>query len=187
MIDRPIAGHLVRLIDGIVAVLAAIALVASTSMILLNVFNRYVVLGWLRTGGESSETLQLLFQAVDGLLSPLSATADEVPGLLLVWISFLGAYLAYRRGGHIAFDMVADNLPGALRRVNVLLRDATVAVFLGLLLMQSIRMIRVDGETEIETAEIAQGWFMAIIPLAAVLMILALVLDFAERWRGTRR
>jgi len=177
----------VRLIDRIVEVLAAITLVAAASMILINVFNRYVVLGWLREGSEHSEWAACLFEATDALLSPVSATADEVPGLLLVWIAFLGAYLAYRAGGHISFDMVVDSLPRIPRRIVVVLTDATIMAFLVLLFLQSIRMIRVDGETEIETAEIAQGWFMTIIPLSAALMILALVLDIVERWRGAKR
>jgi len=175
----------VRLVDRIVEILAATALVAA-SMILLNVFNRYVVLGWLRSGGERSELVAWLFETSDALLSPISATADEVPGLLLVWIAFLGAYLAYRRGGHIAFDVVVDSLPRLPRRLVVVLTDVTIVVFLVLLFLQSIRMIRVDGETEIETAEIAQGWFMTIIPLSAALMILALAIDMVERWRGAK-
>ena len=44
-------------------------------------------------------------------------------------------------------------------------------------------MIRVDGSTEIETAEIAQGWFMAIMPLAALLLGLALVARLVARGR----
>ena len=179
--------RLVRLIDGIVEVVAATALVAAASMILINVFNRYVVLGWMRASAETSDLGAWLFEATDALLSPISATADEVPGLLLVWIAFLGAYLAYRRGGHIAFDLVVERLPRLARRLVVVLTDITIVAFLVLLFLQSLRMIRVDGETEIETAEIAQGWFMTIIPLSAALLILALVLDAVDRWRDARR
>ena len=39
-------------------------------------------------------------------------------------------------------------------------------------------MIRVSGATEIETAEIAQGWFMLILPLAALLLALAAMTRF---------
>ena len=178
--------RLVRLIDRIVEVIAATALVVANSMILLNVFNRYVVLGWMREGSETSKLGATIFETVDSVLSPISATVDEVPGLLLVWIAFLGAYLAYRKGGHISFDMVVMGLPGLPRRLVVVLTDAIVMAFLAVLLHQSIRMIRVDGMTEIETAEIAQGWFMAIIPLSAGLMILALMIDIVERWRGEK-
>ncbi len=77
-------NYVVRLIDKIVEVLATIALVVAASMILLNVFNRYVVLGWLRTGSESSALWAWMYEITDGLLSPISATTDEIPGLLLI-------------------------------------------------------------------------------------------------------
>jgi len=170
-------------IDRLISVAAATALVSAALMVLLNVFNRYVVLGWLRSGSEHSEIIASIFEFADNLLSPLSATADEVPGLLLVWIAFLGAYLAYRRGGHISFDMVLESLPDKLQRIMIVIIDATIMVFLCILFFQSVRMILVDGETEIETAEIAQGWFMGIIPLAAALLFFALVIDSFQRWR----
>ncbi len=179
-------NYVVRLIDKIVEVLATSALVVAASMILLNVFNRYVVLGWLRAASESSALWGWIYSKTDGLLSPISATTDEIPGLLLIWIAFLGAYLAYRKGGHISFDMMVEKLPRVYQRLVVTLTDGTIMAFLVLLLLQSIRMIRVDGQTEIETAEIAQGWFMAIIPLSAGLLIMALVIDIIERLHNPR-
>lgn len=175
--------RVIRFLDRFIAVLAAVALVAAFAMILLNVFNRYVVLGWLRAGSEQSETVAWLFNVIDGPISPFSVTADEVPGLLLVWIAFLGAYLAYRKGGHIAFDMVLKKLPNSPRNIIRFLSDGMILIFLIMLFHQSVRMISVDGATEIETADISQGWFMGIIPLAAVLLILALLIDNIERWR----
>jgi len=104
----------------------------------------------------------------------LSITADEVPGLLLVWIAFLGAYLVMRREGHISFDMLVEALPVKLKKTVMFFNAVLMAGFLLLLLFQSIRMIKVSGRTEIETAEIAQGWFMLVLPLVAVLLLLAL-------------
>jgi len=177
----------IRLIDRIIEILAASALVVAASMILINVFNRYVVLGWLRTSSETSDVSAWFYGVADSLLSPISATADEVPGLLLIWIAFLGAYLAYRKGGHISFDMFVDMLPPLLKRLVITATESTIMAFLLMLLYQSIRMMMVDGETEIETAEIAQGWFMLIIPLSAGLMAFALVIDIVERWIDRRQ
>lgn len=174
--------HLIRLVDRLVAVLATSALVVATSMILINVLNRYVVLGWLRSSSEDSNLGAWAYELSDQILSPISATADEVPGLLLIWIAFLGAYLAYRQGGHISFDMIVDALPSPIRRLLITATESTIMAFLIVLLVQSVRMIMVDGETEIETAEIAQGWFMLIIPLSAGLMVFALLIDIYERW-----
>ncbi len=118
------------------------------------------------------------------MFGSVSVMADEVPGFLLVWIAFLGAYLAMRGQGHIAFDMLSEKAGPVIKKVLLLLNTTLICGFLTMLLWQSIRMIRVSGRTEIETAEIAQGWFMAIIPLSAVLLIVAVLVRFLAQ--GTK-
>ena len=172
---------IIRLVDTIVEVLAVCALVCAASMIIINVLNRYVIQGWIRNSSD------WLYEKTDGLLSPISATADEVPGLLLVWIAFLGAYLAYRKEGHISFDMLVDSLPEKIKRFVITATESTIMAFLLILLYQSIRMMMVDGETEIETAEIAQGWFMLIIPLSAALLCFAILIDIFSRWNNKKK
>lgn len=41
---------------------------------------------------------------------------DEVPQILLVWITFLGAALAFRKREQFEFDLLVRSLPGAVRR-----------------------------------------------------------------------
>ena len=173
-----------RLIDAVVAALAALVLTASTAMICLNVFYRYAVLGWLRDLSEREAWADALYQPLDAFLGAISVTADEVPGLLLVWIAFLGAYLAMRKGGHISFSLVMDSLSARIRRLGRTLVDLALVAFLTLVIVQSLRMIRVDGATEIETASLAQGWFMLILPLAGGLLIVSLAVRIRDRWRG---
>ena len=175
---------MLKLADRVVQALAVLCLVVSTTMVCANVFYRYVVLDWLRSLTEELPSLLPLFDVLNDFFGAISVTADEVPGLLLVWIAFLGAYMALRQGGHIAFDLLVERLPS---KPQALLRHATdiaILIFLGLLFMQSLRMIRVDGATEIETAEIAQGWFMLIMPLAAVLLGLAISVHLFRRLRA---
>ena len=174
---------MLRRLDRLVEAMAVLCLVVSTGMICANVFYRYVVLGWLREGSRTVAWLVPVFDVLNGFFGTISVSADEVPGYLLVWIAFLGAYLALRRDGHIAFDLFLNALRPRARWVMRSVIDGAVLGFLLVLLWESIRMIRVDGATEIETAEIAQGWFMAIMPLAAVLLGLALVLRLFARDR----
>jgi TRAP-type C4-dicarboxylate transport system permease small subunit len=173
---------ILRFLDRAVGALAALLVAASAGAICLNVFYRYVVLGWLRNGAESLPWLGPAYRFFDALLAPVSVTADEVPGFMLVWIAFLGAYLAIRQGGHISFDLLVDKLPRVPRRLVRSAVDLAIVVFLGLVFWLSVRMILIDGAREIETAEISQGWFMAILPLASGAMILALAKGILLRW-----
>lgn len=166
---------MLRVLDRVAEAAAVAALVASTAMISANVFYRYVVLDWLRTAAASADWMVPVYDALNDVFGAISVTADEVPGYLLVWIAFLGAYLASRENGHIAFEALVRALPERAGRALALATDVAILVFLAVLLVQSVRMIRIDGATEIETAAIAQGWFMLVLPVSAILIGVALI------------
>ncbi|WP_420393190.1 TRAP transporter small permease [Acuticoccus sp.] len=111
---------------------------------------------------------------------------EEIASYLLVWISFFGAYLALRREGHISFDMLLDALPRAVTLGIRVAIDLVLIGFFGIILVLSVRMISVVGWTEIETAAIPQGVFMAVLPIASALLVVALVADLVGRLGGGR-
>ena len=172
---------MLRVIDRVAEALAVSAFAISSAFIFLNVLNRYLVLGLLRGWAKDFESFRPVYFAIRDALGSIVVTADEVPGYLLVWVAFLGAYIAMRREGHIAFDLLAESLPNAAQRIIAALNAILIVGFLALLLFQSIRMIQVSGRTEIETAEIAQGWFMLILPIAAVLLAIATIHRFFSK------
>lgn len=171
---------MLRLIDRIAEAIAVLCFAVSSAFVFINVLNRYIVLGLLRDWAKDHEGFRPTYFAIRDAIGSIVVTADEVPGLLLVWVAFLGAYIAMRKEGHISFDLALESLPRAGRAIARGLNTALIAGFLVLVLWQSIRMIRISGATEIETAEIAQGWFMLILPLASVLLIIAAVSRFLE-------
>ena len=169
---------MLRYIDKLAEVLAVLAFAVSSAFVFLNVLNRYLILGFFRDIAKEYENLRPAYFAVRDVLSNIVVTADEVPGLLLVWVAFLGAYVAMRQEGHIAFTLLLEKLP---KRFSVFIKSINTILMSGFLLLvlwQSVRMIRVSGRTEIETAAIAQGWFMLILPIAAVLLLIAILHRF---------
>ncbi|SNZ21177.1 TRAP transporter small permease [Cohaesibacter gelatinilyticus] len=172
---------MLRLLDKIVEAMAVFTFAISSAFVFLNVVNRYLVLGLMRDWAKANEAMRPFYFWVRDLLGNIVVTADEVPGLLLVWVAFLGAYLTMRREGHIAFELLEESLPKVWRKILRGINTALICGFLVLLFWQSIRMIRVAGATEIETAEIAQGWFMLIMPLAAVLLFIATIQRFLSQ------
>ena len=150
---------MLRLIDRCVAAVAGTVVAVTAVLICLNVFNRYV-------------------------LASGFVWADEIPGYLLVWITFLGAYLAIRSGGHIAFDLFVAKLPPLPRKILQAAVDLLVIAFLTVLLWLSWKMVGVVGQRRIETVDIPRWTFMIILPLSAGLMILGLVVDLAKKLRG---
>lgn len=128
-----------------------------------------------------STCLAIYFRYVVGAALPWP---EEISGYLLVWISFTGAYLALRDGGHISLDLFIDKLPDRAAVVARTAIDILVAGFLVLLAWLSIRMILIVGDTPLETVDLPQGVFMASIPISSVAMTLALLVNIAARWRG---
>lgn len=175
-----------RLLDRLVEAAAVLAFAASSLLILVNVVNRYVVLDFMRGIARDYPSFDPIYRFFRDGLGSWSVMADEVPGYLLVWIAFLGAYLMLRRGGHISFETLVDALPRLAGKAVRIFNSLLLIGFFAILLVQSVRMIRVSGRTEIETAEIAQGWFMAILPLAAILFILAVSIRLADFVRPPR-
>ena len=110
---------------------------------------------------------------------------EEISGYLLVWTSFLGAYLAVREDRHIAFDLFVDALPPFRRKILQTVTDLLVIAFFILLVYESIRMLRVVGNSPLSTIEmIPVGVFIASMPICSAGMVLALCLRIAERWRA---
>jgi len=54
--------------------------------------------------------------------------ADEVARYLMIWMTFLGAGLVLRQGGHVAITNLQDALPGVAQRV---MRGAIVVLLMG--------------------------------------------------------
>lgn len=160
-----------RVIDRVMEAAAALCLAASAFIIFANVLYRYVVLGWMRRFAEHADWFAPISNYLELLFLPAAAAAGEFPGYLLIWISFLGAFLAQRQDLHIRFEGATDMLPVAVQKPLRIAVQGMLIVMFAMLFFQSVRMIGVDGTTEIESAEIAQGWFMLVLPVVAIMLI----------------
>ena len=111
---------------------------------------------------------------------------EEIAGYLLVWISFIGAYLALRREGHLSFELLLDRLPqksGFWIRVSI---EVLLILFFGMILVLSVKLISVVGATHIETADIPQGLFMLVLPIASIGIMLGCLINLQKQWKGHR-
>ena len=151
---------MIRLLDQVLTVVAALIVAATAVITCIAVFCRSVLhssLPW----------------------------PEELTGYALVWTSFIGAYLAVRDDSHIGFDLLVDQLAPGPRKVLRTITDIIVIVFFVVLVEQSWRMLSVVGNTTLQTFEaIPVGIFIAALPLSGAGIILALCLRIAERWRA---
>ena len=85
-------------------------------------------------------TLQVVFLVFFNALT----WSEELSRYLLVWGTFFGATLAYKRGNHIAVTFVVDLLPGMVRTAFLILSYLLSMVFFVVIAVQGMKMIQMQ-------------------------------------------
>lgn len=143
-------GRLLDRLDWLVAGLAGAVLMAVTVLLTLN------------AGARS-------FGVV------LFSGGPTLAGLLILWLTFVGAYIPARRGGHITVDMIGDRLSisatRALRAAVAIVAAATcaVCVWIG----WDFAAFRFASGQIDQMLFIPTGWFYAALPAGFALCTLA--------------
>ncbi|MDT0499655.1 MULTISPECIES: TRAP transporter small permease [unclassified Halomonas] len=142
-----------RALDAVIAPVVFTAMAALIGVITLQILSRvfFTAVGW----------------------------TEEVARFLLVWITFLAATLAFRRGRHIAVTFVVEALPALPRR---LARIAALLVALGFLLalvMIGWEYMQVQSFQKSASLRVSMTWVYAVIPLSAAIMAWYALVDIA--------
>lgn len=112
--------------------------------------------------------------------------AEEVARHLMIWLTFLGAGLVLRFGGHIAIENLHDVLPGRVGRGLRVLIVASLLVFFSVMAWQGALYTSVMRFQTTAATGISFGWVYLAMPLGFVLLIVHLLL-VARRYVLERR
>jgi TRAP-type C4-dicarboxylate transport system permease small subunit len=96
---------------------------------------------------------------------------DEVARLCFVWMIFLGAALAVRRGGHFRLHLVIDRLSATARRRVDIIVTLIVIAFAAVLLAGGIAIAPLARRQVTDSLEISMLWFYGALPVGGALMI----------------
>ena len=100
---------------------------------------------------------------------------EEVSRYLMIWLTFLGAGLVLRYGGHIGIDTLQNALPRGAVAVRVVIY-ASMLVFFAVMLWLGVRYATVAWGQTTPILQIPIGAVYLAIPLGFGLLILHLVL-----------
>ncbi len=149
-------------IDRIVDAVLASIILAMTAVIVISVFYRYV------------------------LNLPLSWT-DEIARIMIVWLSFVGGYMALREGKHIGFDLVVKKLSAPVRAAVEVIGQAAVLVFLLVVVWQGFIFAGKFLDTPMEYTQIPLGWVAySTIPVSGLLMAVQTGINLARALKARR-
>ena len=108
---------------------------------------------------------------------------DEVARLCFVWMVFLGAASAVRRGAHFRLHLLIDRFGPRLRRATDLVVGLLVVVFGGVLVTGGVAMWPVARRQVTDSLDLSMLWFYGALPVAGALMIL---FSLPHLWRLAR-
>ena len=109
---------------------------------------------------------------------------DEVASILLAWLTYYGAALAALHRAHIGMPTLVDRLRGRARVAVVLVAEACVLAFFGVLAWAGLRVLSVlTGTSLVSLPWVPASLAQSVIPIGAVLFIAAQLLSLPDALR----
>lgn len=129
--------------------------------------------------------LQIFYRYV--LEAPLT-WSEEILRFLFVWLSFLGATILFRRGGHFRLDFLVHKTakPEMARKILIVV-DLIVLVFICLLTYQGTTLLKMAFFNRYVAVDMSMGWSYLAIPICSGLMIPYVVSDLLKDIRGRKK
>jgi TRAP-type C4-dicarboxylate transport system permease small subunit len=110
---------------------------------------------------------------------------DEVAAIMLAWLTYYGAALAALHRGHIGFSNLVENAPPKLRVPIVIVREAVVIGFFAFAAWAGFMVLMaVEGFYLASLPSISRQLTQSVIPIGAVLFIIAELLNVPDLIRG---
>lgn len=103
---------------------------------------------------------------------------DEVAMFSFIWASLMGAALVVTTGGAHRIDVFVKMLPERLRRAVLAIVYATILAALLLLIVQGVKLLSVVHFQKSSILKVNMSFIYASLPVSAVLMLVAMLLDW---------
>lgn len=126
-------------------------------------------------------TLVVFADVVSRLTRRQSLTwAGELATYCFVWLVFVGAAIALRRGDHLGVGVLIERLPVAAQRAVTLAGLLAVAALLAVLMAQGPDLIRVAMLQQSPAMDISTAWLYASAPVMLGIMLLIVIGQLLE-------
>jgi TRAP-type C4-dicarboxylate transport system permease small subunit len=112
---------------------------------------------------------------------------DEIASVMLAWLTYYGAAFAALKRAHIGFPKLVQSLDAKHQLVITVLREGIVLGFFAVPAWAGWEVLRVlEGLTLTSLPSVPASITQSVIPISAVLFIVAELLSFAELWPRLR-
>ena len=109
---------------------------------------------------------------------------DEVAEVLLCWLTYYGAALAALKRAHIGVPTLVRMAPEGVRRLCFVVAEGTVFAFFALFAWAGARILpALEFDFMTTIPEISTQYTYSVIPIGAVLYMIAQALSLPKAWR----
>ncbi len=144
------------------------------------------VLEWFLIVQMVALTAVVVYAVISRKLGASLSWYDEIASIQLAWITYYGAALAALKRKHIGFDGVLLSLPPGLRAAGIVVAEVLAIGFFALLAWSGFRVLSIlGGMNLVSLTSVPVAFTQSVIPLGAVLFILASLLSLPDYWRET--
>ncbi|GAB6175816.1 TRAP transporter small permease [Desulfobaculum senezii] len=98
--------------------------------------------------------------------------SEELGRMLLVWLTFLGACVAYKRGAHIGVDILTERLSGHPRRAAHILAHLVALAFFAVLITSGMRVLDFMQYQQTAALGITKQIPFSVVPLSGAVLFL---------------
>jgi len=111
-------------------------------------------------------TMQIVFRVFFVALS----WSEEVARYLLVWSTFLGASMAYKRGMHIAVTFIVESFPAVMTKTLQVFSHLLAALFFIIVITYGLRYMNMQSTQVSASLRLPMKYVYSIIPFSAAIM-----------------
>ena len=145
-----------------------------------------LVLEWFLILQMIALTIVVVFSVISRKLGASVSWYDEIAAIQLAWITYYGAAFAALRRKHIGFDGFLLSLPPKLRAGGIVVAEVVTIAFFALLAWSGWQVLLIlEGMNLISLTWVPIQFTQSVIPIGAVLFILAELLSLQDYWRET--
>jgi len=113
---------------------------------------------------------------------------DEIASVLLAWLTYYGAALAALHRGHIGFSGLIKAMKPVVRIPFIIISEACILGFFTLLAWVGVDvLIILEGDSLVSLPQVPTRLTQSVIPIGAVLFIIAEALGLPELLRKAKR
>lgn len=112
---------------------------------------------------------------------------DEVASIMLAWLTYYAAALAALKRAHLGFSGFVDSLRPSFRIPLLVVAEIFVFAFFILLAWVGYEVLLVlEGDNLVSLPEISTQFTQSVIPIGAILFVIAEGLSLPEVWRKAK-